>query len=91
MIRGIGPSLPIAGALRDPFLELHDSSGLTIAANDNWHDSSHLQEIIAVKDRHIAEQDRHTAELQAALDRILYSAPGRLYRRARAILSLGRR
>jgi 2-polyprenyl-3-methyl-5-hydroxy-6-metoxy-1,4-benzoquinol methylase len=52
---------------------------------------AHLREVIAVKDRHIAEQDRHTAELQAALDRILYSAPGRLYRRARAILSLGRR
>jgi hypothetical protein len=52
---------------------------------------AHLQEVIAVKDRHIAEQDRHTAELQAALDRILYSAPGRLYRRARAIFSLGRR
>src|SRR5438067_1525746 len=52
---------------------------------------AHLQEVIAVKDRHIAEQDRHTAQLQAALDRILYSAPGRLYRRARAILSLGRR
>jgi hypothetical protein len=36
MIRAIGPSLPVPGALLDPVLELHDDSGATIASNDNW-------------------------------------------------------
>jgi hypothetical protein len=39
VVRAIGPSLTnfgIAGALQDPTLELHDSSGTTLAANDNW-------------------------------------------------------
>ncbi len=39
LIRAIGPSLGqagVAGALADPVIELHDSSGATIAINDNW-------------------------------------------------------
>src|SRR5205807_1126134 len=37
IIRAIGPSLPVAGALRDPTLELHEqSTGRTIATNNNW-------------------------------------------------------
>jgi len=36
IIRAIGPSLPLAGALQDPFLELHDGTGADIATNDNW-------------------------------------------------------
>jgi hypothetical protein len=39
VVRAIGPSLTnfgIAGALQDPTLELHDSSGTTLAENDNW-------------------------------------------------------
>ena len=36
IIRAIGPSLPLGGALQDPFLELHDGSGAAIATNDNW-------------------------------------------------------
>lgn len=36
MVRAIGPSLNFANALHDPMLELHDGSGATIAANDNW-------------------------------------------------------
>ena len=39
IIRAIGPSLPLAGALQDPFLELHDGAGETIASNDNWQDT----------------------------------------------------
>lgn len=35
-IRAIGPSLPVAGQLADPTLELYDSSGTLIASNDNW-------------------------------------------------------
>ena len=36
ILRAIGPSLPLAGALQDPFLELHDGTGAAIATNDNW-------------------------------------------------------
>jgi predicted outer membrane repeat protein len=36
LIRAVGPSLPIPGALQDPTLELHSASGATIAANDDW-------------------------------------------------------
>ena len=40
-IRGIGPSLAQAGlgnVLQDPTLELHDSNGTLLIANDNWQD-----------------------------------------------------
>ena len=36
IVRALGPSIPVAGALGDPTLELHDESGTTIASNDNW-------------------------------------------------------
>jgi hypothetical protein len=36
IVRAIGPSLPVAGALADPILELRDSSGVLIRSNDNW-------------------------------------------------------
>jgi plastocyanin len=44
--RAIGPSLPLAGALADPVLELRNSSGGLIASNDNWR-SDQEAEIIA--------------------------------------------
>ncbi len=46
VIRAIGPSLPVAGTLADPVLELHDGSGI-IASNDNWR-SSQQAELIAL-------------------------------------------
>lgn len=36
IVRAIGPSLPIAGVLSDPTLELRDGSGALVASNDNW-------------------------------------------------------
>ena len=36
IVRALGPSVPVAGALADPTLELHDRSGTTLATNDNW-------------------------------------------------------
>jgi trimeric autotransporter adhesin len=39
IVRALGPSLGsvgIADPLADPMLELHDSNGTLIAANDNW-------------------------------------------------------
>jgi hypothetical protein len=46
VVRAIGPSLPVPGALGDPTLELHDGNGGLIDANDNWR-SDHEAEIIA--------------------------------------------
>jgi hypothetical protein len=45
-VRALGPSLPLAGALGDPTLELHDGSGTLIASNNNWRDDQEA-EIIA--------------------------------------------
>ena len=52
IVRALGPSLatgpnPITGALADPVLELHDSSGALMASNDNWIDSPQYAEIVA--------------------------------------------
>jgi len=42
VVRGIGPSLTVAGvpnALADPTLELRDSNGALLASNNNWQDN----------------------------------------------------
>jgi hypothetical protein len=36
IVRAVGPSLPVAGALADPMLELRDGSGVLVESNDNW-------------------------------------------------------
>jgi hypothetical protein len=46
LVRAIGPSLSLSDRLADPILELHDSSGQTIAINDNWVDAPNQQAII---------------------------------------------
>ena len=46
IVRAIGPSIPVTGALADPTLELHDGNGAQLAANDNWR-SDQEAEIIA--------------------------------------------
>lgn len=46
MIRGIGPSTGLSGALADPVLELHDSTGAVIASNGNWGDAANRQDMI---------------------------------------------
>jgi hypothetical protein len=49
MLRAIGPSLPVSGALADPVLELHNSKGEIVAVNDNWKNSPSKQAIVASK------------------------------------------
>jgi cyclophilin family peptidyl-prolyl cis-trans isomerase len=46
MIRGIGPSSGLAGALANPVLELHDGTNAIIATNDNWGDAANKQDMI---------------------------------------------
>jgi len=46
VLRGIGPSLALAGVtgvLADPVIELHDQTGALIAQNDNWSSSADLR------------------------------------------------
>jgi Subtilase family len=38
--RALGPSIPIAGKLMDPFLGLYDANGNAVITNDNWQDDS---------------------------------------------------
>jgi hypothetical protein len=46
LVRGIGPSLPLGGALADPFIEIYGPSGEFLATNDNWRDAATRQQII---------------------------------------------
>jgi len=46
IVRAIGPSLPLAGKLANPTLELRDGSGTLIRANDDWR-TDQQAEIIA--------------------------------------------
>jgi hypothetical protein len=52
IIRALGPSLAVGpsavvGALSDPFLELHDGNGNSLAVNDDWSNGSQAAEITA--------------------------------------------
>jgi hypothetical protein len=46
LVRAIGPSLPFAGTLANPTLELRDGNGVLIAINDDWR-SAQEAEILA--------------------------------------------
>ena len=45
VVRGIGPSLPMTGALADPVIEVHGPSGELLGTNDNWRDAATSQQI----------------------------------------------
>jgi hypothetical protein len=48
IIRGLGPSLALpAGRLADPTIELRDSNGTLLVANDNWQDNPVQAALIA--------------------------------------------
>ena len=45
IVRGIGPSLPVPGALADPVIEVHGSAGELLATNDNWRDGTYAAQV----------------------------------------------
>ena len=47
IVRALGPSLPLAGALANPVLELRDASGNLVSSNDDWVNSSQQSAIAA--------------------------------------------
>lgn len=65
LVRAIGPSLPIAGKLQDPTLELRNANGGLIRSNDNWR--SHQEAEI------MATQIQPTNDFESA---ILETLPG---------------
>ncbi|MDQ6624983.1 MAG: PKD domain-containing protein [Verrucomicrobiota bacterium] len=67
IIRAIGPSTGLSGALQDPTLELYDGNGTLMTSNDNWVDSPDKQAII---DSTVAP----TSDFESAIVRTL--APG---------------
>jgi hypothetical protein len=66
IVRAIGPSLPLPGAIADPTLELRDASGTLLGSNDNWR-STQETEII---DTGVAP----TRDVEAAI--VISFAPG---------------
>jgi hypothetical protein len=46
IVRAAGPSLPVPEKLANPTLELRDSNGALLEANDDWVDSPNKQAII---------------------------------------------
>jgi CSLREA domain-containing protein len=46
IVRALGPSLPIAGKMANPKLELREQNGFLVDENDNWVDSLNKQAII---------------------------------------------
>jgi hypothetical protein len=68
-IRGIGPSLALAGltgVLSDPTIELHNQAGATIAGNDNW--QSGLDQRTDIVGTGLALGDTRESALIATLD-----------------------
>ena len=72
LLRAIGPSLPVPGALADPILELHDFAGTIILMNDNWRDFQETQ-IEATK---VAPTNENESALIATLPPLDVNLPG---------------
>ena len=76
VMRAIGPSLAafnVAGPLADPILELHDSTGATVAMNDNWMDLSPENQT-TLTDNNLAPTDDAESALVQTLDPGGYTA-----------------
>ncbi len=74
IVRALGPSLGagrVSGALADPSLQLLDSAGHVLGANDNWMEGSQAQEIIAAQ---FAPNDSRESALIANLAPGAYTA-----------------
>ena len=76
MLRAIGPSLgvggsAVAGALRDPVLELRDAAGNLMATNDDWQGGAQSEQIAATG---IAPSDPAEAAIIATLEPGSYTA-----------------
>ncbi len=69
LIRGLGPSLPLTGAIEDPVIELHDSTGKIISTNDNW-----IAQRLAILSTGIPPTSEREAAIVTTLDPGSYTA-----------------
>ncbi len=70
IVRAIGPSLPVPGALADPTLELFNANGDSVGYNDNWR-SDQAAEIIATT---IPPSDKAESAIVRTLTPAAYTA-----------------
>jgi hypothetical protein len=70
IVRAIGPSLPVTGALQDPVLEIHAADGTLLAMNDDWK-SDYQQEIV---DTTVAPSNDREAAIVGAFQPGTYTA-----------------
>ncbi len=69
VIRGIGPSLASAGivdTLEDPFLDLRDENGVSLATNDNWQ-SNNPSDLMELSDHGLEPDNATEAAIIATL------------------------
>ena len=69
ILRAIGPSLPLDGALADPILELHLPDG-SVVVNDNWKDTQEAE----ISGSGLAPANNQESAIIATLDPGLYTA-----------------
>ncbi|HMJ06771.1 MAG TPA: hypothetical protein VK474_10990, partial [Chthoniobacterales bacterium] len=81
LVRAIGGSLPVAGALNDPTLELFNGNGVSLAFNDDWRDSQEA----AINATTIPPTDAREAALIASLAPGNYTAIVRGFHNATGI------
>ena len=82
MIRAIGPTLSrfgVTNALSDPTLELHGSSGATIATNDNWVATQHggvitADQVTNIRNSGLAPSQPYEAAMIVQLEPGAYTA-----------------
>ncbi|MFN2476332.1 MAG: S8 family serine peptidase [Chthoniobacterales bacterium] len=72
ILRAMGPSLPVEGALGDPSLELYDSNGQKLASDDNWEDDPN--QAAQIRATGIAPGDRRESALVETLAPSAYTA-----------------
>ena len=65
VIRALGPSLSVAGALEDPRMEVYDGSGQLVGTNDNWTEADTRQQI---NESGLAPTDAREAALYGAIN-----------------------
>ena len=69
VVRGIGPSLPLSGAIADPVLDLYDEAGNLVATNDSWTASR-----IAIIASQLPPNSTREAAIKVTLDPGAYTA-----------------
>ncbi len=69
ILRAVGPSLPVAGKLADPSLQLYGADGKVIAQNDNW--NAHRTEVLTTG---VPPLDEHESAIVTTLQPGSYTA-----------------